>query len=303
MPVNIPAGLPAVSALRAEKIFVMTEKRALAQGLRPLEIGLVNLMPTKIVTETQFLRLLSNSPFQIEVHLLRMGSHVSKNTDPEHLKAFYRTFDQIKDKKLDGLIITGAPIETLNFEDVNYWEELCQIMEWSKKSVQSTYHSCWGAQAALYYHYGVNKGPLDQKLFGIFLHKVLDPTSRLLRGFDDEFFAPHSRHTGIKQEDLERAGISVLSISQEAGVYIAANADRSQIFVTGHPEYDRLTLDGEYRRDIDRGLNINPPVNYYPGNDPAQPPGIPWRAHGNLLFANWLNYYVLLRNGGFCNEQ
>jgi homoserine O-succinyltransferase len=292
MPVNLPTNLPAVETFKKENIFVMTEKRARTQDIRPLEIGIVNLMPTKIETETQLLRLLSNSPLQTEVTLVQMGSHVSKNTAKEHLDAFYSTFDNIKARRFDGLIITGAPVETLPFEKVNYWSELCAVMEWSKTHVYSTFHICWGAQAGLFYHYGIDKYELDEKLSGVFPHKVLIPLSRLMRGFDDGFFAPHSRYTGNREEDLVAAGLSVLAKSDESGVYIAASADRRQVFVTGHSEYDKMTLDAEYRRDASKGISIKPPANYYENDDPNKPPVMRWRSHAYLLFANWLNYYV-----------
>lgn len=292
MPLNLPAELPAVEILNKENVFVMTKKRALSQDIRPLEIGIVNLMPTKIATETQILRLLSNTPLQVEVILLQMASHVSKNTSDEHLSAFYRTFEDIKNKKLDGLIITGAPVETMHFEKVDYWDELCKIMEWSKTHVYSTMHICWGAQAGLYYHYGVKKYPLNEKLSGVYLHKVLNTTCRLMRGFDDPFFAPHSRYTGVCEDDIRKAGLSVFSTSEKAGVYIAASKNRRQLFITGHSEYDKLTLDEEYRRDLEKGLKVNPPVGYYKYDNPNNPPDMLWRAHAHLLFANWLNYYV-----------
>lgn len=292
MPVNLRAELPAVEILSSENVFVMTQKKALSQDIRPLGIGLVNLMPTKIATETQILRLLSNTPLQVEVVLIEMGSHVSKNTSREHLDAFYCTFEEVKSKSLDGLIITGAPVETLPFEKVDYWEELCKLMEWSKTNVYSTMHICWGAQAGMFYHYGVDKYMLDKKFSGVYAHKVLIPTSRLMRGFDDPFFAPHSRHTDVRTEDAKKAGLSILSTSDEAGLYIAASKNRRQFFVTGHSEYDKCTLDGEYRRDLDKGMNPLPPVNYYQDNSPENPPEMRWRAHAHLLFANWLNYYV-----------
>ena len=292
MPVNLPADLPAVEIFRAENIFVMTEQRARAQDIRPLEIAIVNLMPTKIETETQLLRLLSNSPLQVEVTLVQMGGHVSKNTSKKHLDAFYRTLENIKAKRLDGLLITGAPVENLPFDKVDYWDELCAVMEWSKTHVYSTMHICWGAQAGLYYHYGIDKHELAEKLSGVYPHRVLIPFSRLMRGFDDAFFAPHSRYTGNREEDITAAGLSVLAKSDEAGVYIAASMDRRQVFVTGHSEYDRLTLDAEYRRDVGKGLTIKPPTNYYESDDPGKPPIMLWRSHAYLLFANWLNYYV-----------
>ncbi|MCL2388333.1 MAG: homoserine O-succinyltransferase [Defluviitaleaceae bacterium] len=292
MPVNLPADLPAVGTLSAENVFVMTKKQAQSQDIRPLRIGIVNLMPTKIETETQLLRMLSNTPLQVEIILLQMSSHTSKNTAKEHLDAFYQTFDDIKDSVLDGLIITGAPIETLPFEKVNYWEELCKVMEWSKTHVYSTMHICWGAQAGLYYHYGVDKYSLDKKLSGVYPHRVLIPTCRLTRGFDDPFYAPHSRYTDVLTREVENTGLVIISTSEEAGLYIAASRNRRQVFVTGHAEYDINTLDNEYRRDISKGLEIAPPLNYYPNNDPNNPPEMRWRAHAHLLFANWLNYYV-----------
>ena len=292
MPVNLPNNLPAVETFKAENIFVMTEKRACSQDIRPLEIGLVNLMPTKIATETQLLRLLSNSPLQVEITLLQMGGHVSKNTSKEHLDAFYKTFEDIQDKRFDGLIITGAPVENLPFQQVDYWEELCAVMEWSKTHVYNTLHICWGAQAGLYYHYGVDKHELAQKLSGVYPHRVLVPSSRLMRGFDEVFFAPHSRYTDSREEEVVAAGLEVLSNSEEAGLYIAASADRRQVFVTGHAEYDKMTLDTEFRRDVAKGLNPKPPVNYYEGDNPDNPPLVRWRSHGYLLFSNWLNYYV-----------
>jgi homoserine O-succinyltransferase len=292
MPVNLPNNLPAVETFKAENIFVMTEKRACTQDIRPLEIGIVNLMPTKIATETQLLRLLSNSPLQIEITLVQMGSHVSRNTSKEHLDAFYKTFDEIKTKHFDGLIITGAPVETLPFEKVDYWDELCAVMEWSKTHAYNTLHICWGAQAGLFYHHGVDKHEFGQKLCGVYSHRVLIPLSRLMRGFDDGFWAPYSSYTGNREEEVAAAGLSVLAKSDEAGVYIAASADRRQVFVAGHSEYDRMTLDLEYRRDMAKGLPVKPPANYYEDNNPDKPPLMRWRSHGYLLFANWLNYYV-----------
>jgi homoserine O-succinyltransferase len=292
MPVNLPAELPAVETLNSENVFVMTKKQAQSQDIRPLKIGIVNLMPTKIETETQLLRMLSNTPLQVEIVLLQMSSHTSKNTSKEHIDAFYQTFDTIKENVLDGLIITGAPIETLPFEKVTYWRELCKIMEWSKTHVYSTMHICWGAQAGLYYHYGVPKFELGEKMSGVFPHRVLIPTCRLTRGFDDPFFAPHSRYTSVHSDDVKKTGLIIVSESEEAGLYIAASENRRQVFVTGHAEYDQHTLDTEYRRDIKKGLKIDPPINYYPHNDPKKPPEMRWRAHAHLLFANWLNYYV-----------
>ncbi|MCL2012092.1 MAG: homoserine O-succinyltransferase [Cystobacterineae bacterium] len=292
MPVNLPNNLPAVETFKAENIFVITEKRACTQDIRPLEIGIVNLMPAKIATETQLLRLLSNSPLQVEITLVQMGGHVSKNTSKEHLDAFYKTFEDIKEKCFDGLIITGAPVETLPFEKVDYWEELCAVMEWSKTHAYNTMHICWGAQAGLFYHYGVDKHELSQKLCGVYSHRVLIPRSRLMRGFDDGFWAPHSRYTESREEEVVAAGLSVLAKSDEAGVYIAASKNRRQVFVTGHSEYDKMTLDAEYRRDMEKGLPVTPPIHYYEGDDPQNPPVMRWRSHAYLLFANWLNYYV-----------
>jgi len=292
MPVILPTDLPAVETLSGENIFVMTKKRAHTQDIRPLKIGIVNLMPTKIATETQILRLLSNTPLQIEITLVQMGGHEAKNTSKEHLDAFYHTFEDIKATQFDGMIITGAPVETLPFTEVDYWDELCAIMEWTKTHVYSTMHICWGAQAGLYYHYGIDKYELEEKLSGVYPHRVNIPLSRLMRGFDDGFYAPHSRYTSIHEEDIIAAGLSVLSKSDSAGLYIAASDDRRQVFVTGHSEYDRMTLDGEYRRDIGKGLSIEPPINYYEDDDPDKPPVMRWRSHAHLLFANWLNYYV-----------
>ena len=292
MPVILPTDLPAVETLGEENIFVMTEKRALTQDIRPLEIGIVNLMPTKIATETQLLRLLSNSPLQIEITLVQMGGHETKNTSKEHLDAFYHTLEDIKTKQFDGMIITGAPVETMPFSEVDYWDELCVIMEWSKTHVYSTMHICWGAQAGLFYHYGIDKYKLEEKLSGVYRHRVMIPLSRLMRGFDDGFLAPHSRYTSIREEDITAAGLSVLAKSDISGVYIAASPDRRQVFVTGHSEYDKMTLDTEYRRDVEKGLSIKPPLNYYEDDDPNKPPVMHWRSHAHLLFANWLNYYV-----------
>ena len=293
MPIKIPSDLPARTVLENENIFVMSEARALTQDIRPLKLIILNLMPRKIITETQLLRCLSNTPLQIEVDLLQTSTHVSTNTSLDHLLAFYATFDEIRDQKYDGMIITGAPVEHLSFEEVNYWAELCTIMDWSKTNVFSTFHICWGAQAALYHHYGIPKYPLPKKMFGVFSHDVLMPTSPLLRGFDDNFPAPHSRHTEIRAEDIEKCpDLVILSTSPEAGVYIAAKADGRQIFVTGHAEYDYDTLAGEYFRDLGRGLDIDVPKNYFPNDDPDSKPLVSWRSHGHLLFTNWLNYYV-----------
>jgi len=293
MPIKIPNKLPATKILQKENVFVMTEKRALKQDVRPLRILILNIMPTKIVTETQLMRLLSNTPLQAEIDLLRMKTHVSKNTSEEHLQAFYKEFDFVKNNKYDGMIITGAPVEKLDFEEVNYWDELKEIMEWTKQNVTSTLHICWGAQAGLKYHYNIPKYPLPNKMFGIFEHKVLNKKSKLLRGFDDVFYAPHSRHTEIRREDVEKVPeLQILSESDEAGIYIVASKDRKNIFVTGHSEYDADTLHKEYMRDLDAGLPIEVPVNYYPNDDHTKAPLVTWRSHANLLFSNWLNYYV-----------
>lgn len=293
MPIKIPDNLPAVKILAEENIFVMTEKRAMTQDIRPLKILLLNLMPKKVETETQISRILGNTPLQIELTLIRTKTHKAQNIAEEHLLSFYKTFDEIKDLKFDGMIITGAPVEHLEFEEVDYWDELCKIMEWSKKNVHSTFHICWGAQAGLYYHYGIKKYPLNKKLFGIFSHKCDYPKSMLLRGFDDVFYAPHSRHTFVKREDIEACPeLRVLASSDEAGVHIITKIGGRQFFVLGHSEYDALTLDGEYRRDREAGLPIDIPVNYYTDNDPEKPPVNKWKAHGNLMFTNWLNYFV-----------
>lgn len=293
MPIRIPDHLPAIDVLAQENIFVMGEERAAHQDIRPLKILVLNLMPTKIVTETQLMRLLGNTPLQVEVDLLNTSTYVSKNTSKDHLETFYKTFDEIRHQKYDGMIITGAPVEKLPFEEVEYWEELRTIMEWSKHHVFSTLHICWGAQAGLYYHYGVPKHDLQGKMFGIYSHHVTNNTTMLLRGFDDEFFAPHSRHTEVRQEDVEKvAELEVLAVSQEAGVYLMRSRDNKQVFVTGHAEYDWDTLKTEYDRDVSQGLEIDVPVNYFPEDDPAKTPRVRWRAHANLLFCNWLNYYV-----------
>jgi len=293
MPIKIPDKLPAAKTLRNENIFVMTEKRALHQDIRPLKIAILNLMPTKIATETQLLRLIGNSPLQVEVELLHTKTYQSKNTPEEHLITFYKTFDEIKNQKFDGLIITGAPVETMRFEDVDYWDELTQIMEWSLHNVTSTFHICWGSQAGLYYHYNIPKYTLDEKVFGVFPHKINKKNVKLLRGFDDVFYAPHSRYTEISREDVKKVPqLEILSESKESGIYIIASKDGRQIFVTGHPEYDPLTLHQEYVRDLEKGLPIAMPKNYYPDNNPSKSPIVKWRSHANLLYANWLNYYV-----------
>ncbi|MGE5225056.1 MAG: homoserine O-acetyltransferase MetA [Omnitrophica WOR_2 bacterium] len=293
MPVKIPDTLPAKEILESENIFVMGEKRALHQDIRPLRIAILNLMPTKVNTETQLLRLLGNSPLQVEIALLHMDSHDSKNTPQEHLLNHYRTFDQIQDDKFDGLVITGAPVEHLPFEQVDYWEELCDILEWKETHVFSTYHICWAAQAGLYHRYCIPKLPLSRKMFGVYPHRIVSRHEKLLRGFDDQFYAPHSRHTEIRREDIEQVpDLKLLAYSDEAGVYIVASRDGRNIYVTGHSEYDPLTLKAEYERDVQKGLPINIPINYFPGDNPRQDPVVLWRGHANLLYANWLNYYV-----------
>lgn len=293
MPVIVPDSLPAREILAAENIFVMGEERAVHQDIRPLKIAILNLMPTKIATETQLLRLLGNTPIQIEISLLRTATHESKNTPEEHLVSFYQTIADVEDERFDGLVITGAPVEQMPFEDVDYWPELRHIMDWSRRHVYSTMFVCWGAQAALHHFYGVPKYPLGRKMFGVFPHQALRKNVPLLRGFDDIFYAPHSRHTEVRREDILAVdALELLVESPEAGVYIAASKDGRQIFVTGHSEYDPLTLKGEYDRDVRLGLPIHVPVNYYPDDDPAREPVVRWRGHSNLLFVNWLNYYV-----------
>lgn len=293
MPVKIPSALPASKILAEENIFVMDEKRAVNQDIRPLKIIILNLMPTKEVTETQLLRLLGNTPLQIEITLLAMASHESANTAKEYLAAFYRTFESIKTQKFDGMIITGAPVENLPFEEVDYWDELVQIMDWSKTHVFSTLHICWGSQAALYHHYKIGKHKLSEKVFGIFTHHVLQPKHKLLRGFDEYFLAPHSRHTAIDRNDIiQHSELELLAESDEAGVFLAASKDGRAIFISGHAEYDSDTLAREYNRDKAKGLSIDIPKNYYPDDDPAHYPPVMWRAHANLLFVNWLNYFV-----------
>lgn len=293
MPIKIPNALPATETLNNENIFVITETRAITQDIRPLKIAILNLMPTKIVTETQLARLLGNSPLQVEVEFLHTKTHVSKNTSQEHLFSFYKTFDDVKDQTFDGMIITGAPVELLEFEEVEYWDELCEIMEWTKTHVTSTFHICWGAQAALYYHYGVKKYKLDKKMFGIFPHKADYKKSILLRGFDDEFMVPHSRHTTVLREDIEKIeGLKILATSEEAGVYAVASEKGRQIFITGHSEYDADTLRKEYLRDKNAGLPIDVPKNYFPDDDDTKEPVSTWRSHANLLYSNWLNYFV-----------
>ncbi len=293
MPIKIPEGLPAAEILENENIFVMNEQRAVKQDIRPLKIAVLNLMPTKIVTETQLTRLLSNSPLQVEITLLQTASHAPKHTSAEHMAAFYKCFDDVKDEKFDGLIITGAPVEELPFEAVDYWPELCRVMEWSKTHVFSTLHICWAAQAALYHHYGVPKYKLDKKLFGVYEHKVHNPGHPLLRGFDEEFLAPHSRHTSVRLGDIEQENrLEVLATSEKAGAFIVAAKDRNMFFVTGHAEYDNDTLSREYFRDVAKGLPIEIPENYFPDDDPEKRPPNKWRGHAHLLFSNWLNYFV-----------
>ena len=293
MPIKIPNDLPAVKTLNNENIFVMTETRAITQDIRPLKILLLNLMPKKIETETQISRLLGNSPLQVDLEFLHTKSHISKNTSAEHLFTFYKTFEDVRDRTFDGMIITCAPVEKLPFEEVEYWAELCEIMEWSKTHVHSTFHICWGAQAGLYYHYGIRKQLLNEKMFGVFEHRVTRPSNPLVRGFDEVFYAPHSRHTGISREDvLNCKALRILAESDEAGPFLMSTENGRQIFVTGHPEYDKYTLDAEYKRDVGKGLPIAVPKNYYPNDDPEQPPLFRWRAHAHLLYENWLNYYV-----------
>ena len=293
MPIVIPGSLPAFETLSEENIFIINEERSIHQDIRPLEIAIVNLMPTKIETETQLLRLLGNSPLQVNITLLKTNSYVSKNTSEDHLSSFYNVFDDIKDKRFDGMIITGAPIETLQFEDVDYWNELEKIMEFSKTNVTSTFHICWGAQAGLYYHYGINKYPLKKKMFGIYKHTLNNPKNKLFRGFDEVYNAPHSRYTEIKKEDIDKVDdLEILSESEEAGVYVVASKNMKQIFVTGHSEYDKNTLKKEYMRDKEKGLEIGVPVNYFKNDDPNLEPIVTWKSHAHLIFSNWLNYCV-----------
>lgn len=293
LPINIPDTLPAVKVLESENIFVMTEQRAKRQDIRPLRIAILNLMPKKIETETQLLRLLGNSPLQVDIELLQTATHTSTHTSQEHLLKFYRTFDDIKHEKFDGLIVTGAPVELLEFEEVDYWPELCAVMDWAKSHVYSTLYICWGAQAALYHYYGIGKHPLEQKMFGIFPHRVLVPNHPLLRGFDEEFLSPHSRHTEIRTAEVEACDkLQILAASGKAGPAVIAGLDRRQFYLTGHFEYDAETLAGEYFRDVEKGLPIRLPENYFTGDDPAKPVVHRWRSHANLLFSNWLNYFV-----------
>lgn len=293
MPINIPGDLPAAKILESENVFVMTHERARKQDIRPLKILILNLMPTKIVTETQLLRLLGNSPLQVDIELLQMASHISKNTPQDHLTSFYKVFEEVKDNSYDGMIITGAPVELLKFEEVDYWNELCTIMEWSKHKVYSTMHICWGAQAGLYYHYGIPKYAFDEKLSGIFSHKVLNSTHPLMRGIDDTFYLPHSRNTGVKTSDVQmHENLEILSLSDEAGVSIIAQRSGRQIFILGHPEYDRETLATEFFRDLDKGIYPKIPSNYFPDNNTELQPMMKWKSYANLLFMNWLNYFV-----------
>ena len=293
MPIRIPDALPATDILERENIFVMTEYRAMHQDIRPLRVALLNLMPTKIATETQIMRKLSNTPLQVDITLLRMATHDSKNTSEEHLDSFYRTFEEVRDERFDGMIITGAPVEQLDFTDVDYWPELCEIMDWTRTNVHSTLHICWGAQAGIFRHYGVAKYALPEKLSGVYEHRVVKATSPLVRGFDDVFYAPHSRYTEVRAEDIEAdPRLELIAVSDKAGVYIAKSVDSRRFFVFGHPEYDRDTLNSEYVRDVGRGIDPAIPINYYPDDDPEREPEARWYAHAQLLYTNWLNYYV-----------
>lgn len=295
MPIKIDDKLPAKRTLESENIFFMPEMRANSQDIRPLKIIILNLMPKKIETETQLLRLLGNSPLQIDIDLLQLSSHKAKNTSADHLIKFYKTFDEVKQNRYDGMIVTGAPVETLEYDEVDYFDELCEIMDWADSNVYSSFFICWGAQAALYHYYGVKKYMLPKKMFGIFEHKTLIPNHNLLRGFDDVFLAPHSRHTEVREKDIRAAGVDVLSTSDDAGVYIAADHDCRKFFVMGHSEYDTGTLAAEYFRDKNKGLDIELPVNYFPDDDETQLPVWKWRSHANLMFSNWLNYFVYQR--------
>jgi homoserine O-succinyltransferase len=293
MPIRTQSNLPAKEILEQENIFVMDENRAMHQDIRPINIAIVNLMPLKEDTELQILRSLSNTPLQVDVSFVMPASHQATHTSMSHLNQFYQTFDEVKNKYFDGLIITGAPVEQMKYEEVDYWGEICSIMEWSNTHATSTLHLCWGAQAGLYYHYGIQKYDLDHKMFGVYRHHVMNRKIPLVRGFDDYFYAPHSRHTQIRTSDIEaQPDLTILAQSEEAGVFLAVNQSGSRIFVMGHPEYDRLTLDNEYNRDRSKGLPIDLPLNYYPDDDPNQRPMLQWRSHGNILYANWLNYYV-----------
>ena len=293
MPIRIPDSLPATGVLEGENIFVMTERRALHQDIRPLNLLILNLMPTKIVTETQLLRKLSNTPLQVNVQLLQTRSHTSQNTDTAHLQSFYTTFDQVREQQFDGMIITGAPVENLEFEEVDYWDELCEIMDWTRTHVHSTFHICWGAQAGLYHHYGINKQTLPKKLSGVYEHTIIRKRSPLFRGFDDRFHAPHSRYTEVTMEQLlTKPELELLALSDEAGVFGAKSTDNRRFFIFAHPEYDDDTLAQEYFRDVKRGLNPPVPAHYFPGNNPSLSPIVRWRSAGQLLYTNWLNYYV-----------
>lgn len=293
MPLNIPDKLPAIEILKKENIFVIDTSRASTQDIRPLKIAFLNLMPIKITTETDLIRVLSNSPLQVELEFIKLKSHTSKNTSIEHMKTFYTNFSEIKKHKFDGLIVTGAPVEQMDFEDVNYWEEIQQIFDWAKTNVQSTFFICWSAQAALYHYYGIPKHALDKKMFGVFEHSVNDPLNPIFRGFDDVFYAPHSRHTEVKREDIEKVSeLEILSESEDAGVYMVMARNGREFFVTGHSEYSPDTLDTEYKRDAAKGLPIEIPRNYYKDNNPENQPIVRWRSHANLLFTNWLNYFV-----------
>ena len=293
MPIKTQNDLPAKEILEKENVFVMDENRAVHQNIRQLEIAIVNLMPLKEETELQILRSLSNTPLQVNVTFITTKSHESTHTSMSHLNKFYQTFDEVKNQKFDGLIITGAPVELMEYEEVDYWNEICQIMEWSKEHAFSTLHLCWGAQAGLYYHYGIQKHVLDKKMFGVFRHYVKNRKVPLVRGFDDIFYAPQSRHTEVRKEDIEKCeNLTILAESDKAGVFLVIDKTGKQIFVMGHPEYDRLTLDSEYKRDKNKGLPIDVPVNYYPNDDDTQKPVLTWRSHGNILYSNWLNYYV-----------
>jgi homoserine O-succinyltransferase len=303
MPIRIPKGLPAYETLSNENVFVMSDTHADSQDIRPLRILILNLMPKKIETETQYMRLLSNTPLQVDVELMHVKSHRAKNTSENHLSSFYRTFDQVRDCRYDGLIVTGAPVEHLEFEQVDYWQELCDIMEWSKSNVFSTMHVCWGACAGLYYHFGVPKYPLDGKRFGIFPHRVERVNSQLMKGFDEGFLVPHSRHTEIHREDvLKNPNLEILASSDEAGVAIVANRNGRQYFVMGHCEYDRNTLADEYFRDVAKGLDVEVPYHYFPDDDPSKVPVFNWRCHANLMYSNWLNYCVYQRTPFDLNE-
>lgn len=293
MPITVPEGLPAMKTLERENIFIMGRERAVHQDIRPLRLLILNLMPTKTDTETQLLRLLSNSPLQLDVEFLWMTSHVAKHTPMEYLLKYYKSFQEVENNRYDGLIITGAPVEQLKFEQVDYWPELCRVMDWSKRSVYSTLHICWGAQAALYHHYGVPKYRLPEKLSGIYEHRILYPAHPLVRGFDDYFWAPHSRYTEVKKTDIDKIpDLEILAVSRRAGVYLAANRNGRQVFVTGHCEYDRNTLAREYSRDIKKKLPVSVPENYFRDDDPEKLPILKWRSHASLLFSNWLNYFV-----------